>query len=61
MKNKELTLEEKLLLRDILLVIRDDSDLRRGFRMQCDARVPEMNRIIKKITNQVPSIRVALP
>lgn len=65
MNKNELTLDEQILVRDILDTITDDSDLLRGFREYCGTNKRELNRIAKKlrdtISTELEFRRVALP
>jgi len=51
MKNK-LTVEDKIFLRNVLDLILNDEDLRRGFR-QCGTSVREMNRVHGRLENEI--------
>jgi len=53
MNAKPLTLGDKVLLRDILRTILGDDDLRRGFRGACVATTAEMNRVFKKLEQDI--------
>lgn len=51
MKNKTLTVEDKIALRSVLDIILGDDDLRRGFRPSVSMR--ELNRIHGRLENEI--------
>lgn len=55
MKNIDLTLDDKIILRDILDLILSDDDLRRGFRVCSAVTCREMGKLSRKLNKQIVS------
>ena len=51
MKNKELTVNDIILCRDLIGVFLDDSDLNKGFRKCLGVTTPKLSKIYFKLTN----------
>jgi hypothetical protein len=52
-KTPNLSLGERVILRDILGVIIEDDELRKGFRQACVVTTPELNRLWKKLNRAI--------
>jgi hypothetical protein len=58
--SKELTVDDKLAIANVLDTILGDDDLRHGFRVCSEVNVPTMKRIVKKLRGQVSAELVPL-